>query len=388
MSLPLYKESQDISWPNKCPRSANVGLWYNKMCNQWEVIGEEQQWTLKRGETSTGKTGKSQWLNTVTNSDCGDQKQINQLIERYTAMIRSCGGEVQAFSTSSRFVTGLGNMHPVENGFTWHSILGTPYLPGSSVKGVLRDWVENWCDDIEDKQENIDIWFGSESGEKQAGKLIVFDALPLKLVKLEIEVMTPHYAPYYQGKESENLPENDEKKNPPADWYSPVPIPFLTVAAGQIFVFGLAPRQKKEIGIERAFEYLAKALETIGAGAKTASGYGSFKYEPNQKIPILKDRPQFMTMPVPNPEPMSSIRSEMEEDGYSNINLEVFMNALTVKWLDRMDAQGTSSKDRLEIANYLGEWYQANKTAEWERPKPKSKNHNKIMRIQAALLNK
>lgn len=385
MILPLYKESRDISGLNECPRNANMGLWYNKMCNQWGIEEREQQWTLNRGET---ETGKNKWINTVTKIPCGNQEQIKQLIERYTTLIRSCGGEVQAFSTTSRFVSGLGNMHPVENGFTWHNILGTPYLPGSSVKGVLRDWVGHWCDDIEDKQKSINIWFGSESGEKQTGNLIVFDALPLKPVKLEIEVMTPHYGPYYQGKENDNLPENDVKKNPPADWYSPLPIPFLTVAAGQIFVFGLAPRQKNDIDIKRVFKWLAKALENIGAGAKAASGYGSFKYEPNQKIPVLKDRPQFMTRTVPDSGPMSSIRAEMEEDGYSNINLDVFMNALTVKWLDRMDAQKTLSQDRLEIASYLGEWYQANKKAEWEKPKPKSKNYEKVMRIRTALFDK
>jgi len=34
--------------------------------------------------------------------------------------------------------TGLGNPHPVENGFTFSHPHGVPYIPGSSVKGIIR----------------------------------------------------------------------------------------------------------------------------------------------------------------------------------------------------------------------------------------------------------
>ena len=36
------------------------------------------------------------------------------------------------------FSTGLGNGHPLENGFAFLNPSGLPYLPGSGVKGVLR----------------------------------------------------------------------------------------------------------------------------------------------------------------------------------------------------------------------------------------------------------
>ena len=36
------------------------------------------------------------------------------------------------------FATGLGNEHPLENGFAFLNPYGLPYLPGSSVKGVVR----------------------------------------------------------------------------------------------------------------------------------------------------------------------------------------------------------------------------------------------------------
>ena len=59
---------------------------------------------------------------------------------RMVRLVEAHGGRWRVFRTTSRFVTGLGRRHPVENGFAWHSTLGVPYLPGSSVKGMVRAW--------------------------------------------------------------------------------------------------------------------------------------------------------------------------------------------------------------------------------------------------------
>ncbi|MEX1167872.1 MAG: RAMP superfamily CRISPR-associated protein, partial [Hydrogenophaga sp.] len=42
---------------------------------------------------------------------------------------------LQATATTP-FTTGLGNEHPLENGFAFLNPYGLPYLPGSGVKGV------------------------------------------------------------------------------------------------------------------------------------------------------------------------------------------------------------------------------------------------------------
>lgn len=44
--------------------------------------------------------------------------------------------------STSPFMTGMGNEHPLENGFAFLNPYGLPYLPGSSVKGVLRTAAE------------------------------------------------------------------------------------------------------------------------------------------------------------------------------------------------------------------------------------------------------
>jgi CRISPR type III-B/RAMP module RAMP protein Cmr6 len=91
-------------------------------------------------------------------------------------------------------------------------------------------------------------------------------AIPIGPVKLEVDVMTPHYADYYGSGDV------------PGDWLSPVPIPFLAVAAGTAFQFGIVPRTTdgKE-HLETVAEWLTNALQWLGAGAKTAVGYGRFE---------------------------------------------------------------------------------------------------------------
>jgi len=92
-------------------------------------------------------------------------------------------------------------------------------------------------------------------------------ALPTKPPKLELDILNPHYQPYY----------TDPLKHFPADYYSPVPVFFLTVAPGQSFRFALGTRP----GVAMAqadwrwlWKILGDALQCIGAGGKTAVGYG------------------------------------------------------------------------------------------------------------------
>ncbi|MBI3935959.1 MAG: type III-B CRISPR module RAMP protein Cmr6 [Betaproteobacteria bacterium] len=77
---------------------------------------------------------------------------------------------VPAISTAP-FATGLGNEHPVENGFSFLTPYGLPYLAGSSVKGVLRRAAEELAlfPEEYDLPENeglamLDVWwlFGFE----------------------------------------------------------------------------------------------------------------------------------------------------------------------------------------------------------------------------------
>ena len=130
------------------------------------------------------------------------------------------------------------------------------------------------------------LWFGPSLNELDAktanlavGELIFFDALPIGWVQLKADVMTPHYGKWYEN--GDKSPEQDGS-NVPADWHNPVPVPFLVVAPGQAFQFSVATRPGSGIVVDDVVKELKSALASLGAGAKTAAGYG--RMEVDEKI--------------------------------------------------------------------------------------------------------
>ncbi len=231
---------------------------------------------MRAEQDAQGSGGKLRWLSGIC-GECGDSNLLKEADLRALRMISQRGGKFGVFRSESRFVTGLGRSHPVENGFAWHPTLGTPYLAGSSIKGMIRAWAaEEAVDPLE-----LDELLGSGGEKGAAGALIVLDALPRRPVTLEVDVLTPHYAGWTPD-------------SPPGDWRSPVPVPFLVVAEGAEFLFGIQPRGKVSKGaLERVWRWLEEALVWAGAGAKTAVGYGRFEpleLKTSQCIELLKEK--------------------------------------------------------------------------------------------------
>ncbi|MBI5142698.1 MAG: type III-B CRISPR module RAMP protein Cmr6 [Nitrospirae bacterium] len=260
MKTPLYC-AHDA--PLSKPQDAHSGLWFDRFFNRFTDSWE----TEKEG-------AKLKWIVKTVEGSCCDMAAVKSFSLRQYEIAASLGGESRAFTTSWRFASGLGLPHPVENGFAWHPTLGTPYLTGAAVKGLVRAWVEVWepsFDDRIERDNRLKSWFGEID---QSGGLIFFDAIPVAPPALSPDVMTPHMGKWYElGGEIGVNPEN-EPKSLPADWHDPNPIPFLTVKNGT-FLFSIAPRnQKFTDDVPLAMDSLKQALEWLGAGAKTAAGYG------------------------------------------------------------------------------------------------------------------
>jgi len=71
-----------------------------------------------------------------------DMRPVQPLVEaiasRRDVLAGNPGCLVSDAISTAPFVTGMGMEHPLENGFAFLDPYGVPYLPGSSVKGVLR----------------------------------------------------------------------------------------------------------------------------------------------------------------------------------------------------------------------------------------------------------
>ncbi len=277
MTLPLPKLVERKCNPDA--EGSNAGLHFDKFFDCWpEQIG---------GKIEPGN--KLGWIKKFT----GETVDASSHATRLKEIAIKLKGKVETFQTTGPFVTGMGLSNPVENGFLFHHTLGVPYLPGSSIKGMVRAWAQHWCATLkteEDYDAHIDEichLFGGPIYEEErdtegkvisrqeiraasAGSIIFFDALPVGSVELTAEIITPHTGQWRITTEPE--------KHPPADWVSPNPIPFLSVKEGASFQFALAPRTAAGASdLDTAFKLLKNALEWIGAGAKTAIGFGVMK---------------------------------------------------------------------------------------------------------------
>lgn len=184
--------------------------------------------------------------------------------------------------TTSPFITGLGAGHPTETGMILDRNIGVPYIPASSIKGVLRlACAINLAGSNEDYKKKGEVpdtdatlvkYFGSmaqETDKQSRGQLMFLDAYPEDKVSLKVDIMNPHFGNYYKG-------ENKQ----PVETESPIPIKFLTVENGTKFIFNCAflPLKNNEKCNEQEITEMFKtAFETVGFGGKTAIGYGRFK---------------------------------------------------------------------------------------------------------------
>ncbi len=201
-------------------------------------------------------------------------------------------------TSSAPMVVGLGRWNPTECGFNLDRFTGCPFIPGSSVKGLLRDAaglvakgeLADAPGSSEFWRQRVDLVFGRETengGEAadQAGTVRFFDAYPVRWPKLELDVMTPHYGKYYSGRNAEA-----------GDWEDPIPVHFLRVAANTTIRFWFGPRRRTPLDADtvRYIEALLKlALDWVGIGGKTSSGYGWFDdFAPSGKAGVPGSTPK------------------------------------------------------------------------------------------------
>ncbi len=263
---PLYKEAVGAKQLDQMEK-ANRGLLFDKFGSAWR--NNRGRYEFDKG-VKRDKGDAGEWLTRMA-KPLNKSSQLEDALSRRRQFVAAMGGEILCVKNTSRFVTGMGREHPSENGFAWHHSLGVPYLPGSSLKGILRSWHREDMGELiekgkEKRWEEVDQTKEIFGDQEAVGKFIFLDMLPVDPPKLVVDVMTPHYGSYYQ----------DAKI--PGDWHSPVPIKFLTVEKGQEWHLAILPGMSVDghdiQELKELCEQLYEALDYSGAGAKTAVGYG------------------------------------------------------------------------------------------------------------------
>ena len=273
----------------------------------YEVRGQQRQ------EREVKKENKVSALAQVGKLNAND-RALMQAIAARQAQLVSLGTHTFSLDAvaTAPFTTGLGNEHPLENGFAFLNPYGLPYLPGSGIKGVLRQaarelasgewgethgWTKEKTHPLEIRKDKtiklsvIDALFGLESNDGETehvrGALSFWDALPqIPGNSLDVDIMTPHQSHYYQQKKERKTGDSVT----PHDSGQPVPISFLTLPPKTRFAFhvvcdqthlqrlapDLAEGQRWQLLLTAAFEH---AFAWLGFGAKTAVGYGAMQVD-------------------------------------------------------------------------------------------------------------
>lgn len=174
----------------------------------------------------------------------------------------------------TRVVLWLSSPSATELGFCLHHVYGIPYLPPSALKGLASKamW-KHVCPQAEwdELSDQILDLFGEGGDEGHVGRVAFLEGIPLGDEKgqicLETDVMTPHHASYYSGKEA------------PHDCEGPNPLPFLCIPPGQRFEIGLiftrgGDQNGPTYWLSEAKRWLINGLSQMGLGAKTSSNYG------------------------------------------------------------------------------------------------------------------
>jgi CRISPR-associated protein Cmr6 len=167
-------------------------------------------------------------------------------------------------TTKSALAIGLGNTSPLEIGLTIHHTYGTPYLPGSAIKGLLT----RAADTHELTPEAKAILFGTTDA---ASHLIYWDAMlkPSSIKPFQQDVITVHHPNYYNSSGKDGFP---------TDFDDPNPVPFLSVKPGTTFVVAISSNSESaDEWLHLAAALLKYALENLGLGGKTNAGYGYFE---------------------------------------------------------------------------------------------------------------
>ncbi len=280
----------------------------------------------------------------------------------------------------SRILPGLGAGHVRESSLSIHPVYGIPYIPGSSVKGLVRNWfIHAFCDGMEEKLGEhpfAEAVFGSQ---KRRGIVQFYDIYLYDGLKIEGDIMAPHFSDYYRG------------EKPASDQQRVIPISFWAATVDKATVFMTMNKTRLPEGfdeketMDQILLWTKTALTEFGIGSKTALGYGIFSevrdvtdQELQKEVKIWKEelkkeaeRKKELEIQKMSPEQQLLYRIEQLTDDPDDIErskTDIFQNVMELK--------NKEAAERLKVY-----W---EKTGQWKVKKGR-KQYHKVKQIKELL---
>ncbi len=174
-----------------------------------------------------------------------------------------------------------------EGSILLHHTYGVPYLPGSALKGRVRQRLWDLAGGGHDRDPEISnhlLGFAPRPGEEGAASaswLEFLDAMWIpelpqgirtRWSPLALDIVNPHHPQYYTSKG-----QGQQDRPPPRPTDDPIPVHRLTISPGTRFLLVVrgpnAPEFQKWLSWV-VYDVLVPALEEDGLGAVTRVGYG------------------------------------------------------------------------------------------------------------------
>jgi CRISPR-associated protein Cmr6 len=179
----------------------------------------------------------------------------------------------------------LGIENELKLGLSFDHTSGWPYIPGSSVKGVLRsafqhhDYFQELLSDIPENQKTKEIFLDLEReifmgirGKEAIGFYERDCFLDAHITKAEDKILNDDYITPHRHK--------DRTKSHLDSFVNPIPIRFLRVEPGVEFTFSFILQDSRvltPLKKDSKLQLFAQILKDLGVGAKTNVGYGGLE---------------------------------------------------------------------------------------------------------------
>ena len=221
-----------------------------------------------------------------------ESRFVKNYLEKLHDFYRSNGFVGVKAKLVNKAIIGGGRESGFENSITLHHIYGFPYIPASSVKGVLRyvalverfGYQGNILRKIGENLSRLDVIHTSDGNledlarifgtQKYRARIVFSDAIPVAndIPELSIDILNPHYSEYYRElyySENGNILWSDKYEE-----NSLTPVFFPVIKKGS-FVFYFKTEDKE---LERKTIELFKRAFEEGFGAKTRYNYGAMNF--------------------------------------------------------------------------------------------------------------
>ena len=263
----------------------HAGLWHDKFLREQE---SKDDLARNQGESEGKKKQSFRAILVGEVAELPEPKGYQKFYERWEKELQAqqAQGTKRFYATAKgRLIVGLGVESVLETGIALHHTYGVPYIPGSALKGLTASYMARIREKLKpaDEQSNYEqicqaykFIFGDTD---DAGYVTFFDALYQpgsghKGQALYPDIITVHHQKYYQH----------GSNDAPADWDSPIPVPFLSATGTYLVALAAPDLEPKWLTITASL--LGAALKSMGIGAKTSSGYGRMELSDEQGNPV------------------------------------------------------------------------------------------------------